>query len=415
MTCQIAGVHTYAATGNYLVRITVTDTLGQSRTVLASLSVVGEVIYVSSSGSDVSGCGSSGAPCRQIQYGLGQAEANAKTVVKATGGTYARFDVRSGISVEAGYSADYQTQGATSTVTASPVSGLYSAIMADNVNTATTVSGMTATGPTLGAGSSSTAQAVVVRNGSSNLTLSGLTVNGGQGPSASGLVVYGGSSVTVANSSIASGTTLGNGNSAYGVRAYGGSTVVMTGGTVTAANGVASPNSTGAKPATPPKACDGGYGANATGPSSPGNGGYACGSGNARSGAGGRGGQYSGGGQSGGSGAGSYGGGGNGGCGSLFGCGTDAGNGDSGGGGGGGNAGGPGIHNPVGPSDLWQLRAGGTGNVGDLGSGGGGGGGGKSAVGVRWWWRRWRRWRRSWPRWHHAGSVRWGIVRDLRQ
>ena len=90
------------------------------------------------------------------------------------------------------------------------------------------------------------------------------------------MLVYGGSSVAV-DSTIASGTTLGNGNSAYGVRVIGGSTVAVTGGDhrlqwcrlAELDRGEAGDAAQGR---------DGGNGANATGPSSPGNGGSRCGS-----------------------------------------------------------------------------------------------------------------------------------------
>ena len=196
--------------------------------------------------------------------------------VLVTSGSFARFDVRNGINVAGGYTSDFESQGQTTTVNASAVGSQYSALRADNISAPTTVSSITANGPSLSGASSSTAQAVIVQNHTANLTLTDLVINGGQGPSATGMLVQGASSATVTNSTISSGTTLGNGSSAYGLRVIGSSAAAVNGGSITASAGVASLNSTAAKPATPPKSCNGANGQNATGPSSPGSGGSGC-------------------------------------------------------------------------------------------------------------------------------------------
>lgn len=381
-SCNPSESHTYSATGTYFVTLVVNDSAGNSKTVLASVTVTSGVMYVSASaGSDVSGCGSSGSPCKEIEFGLNEAQANSKSLVLVAGGNYGRFDVRPGVSVEGGYSSDFQARTETSTVTASLFGGQYSAIRADNVNVATEISGFEVVGPTLSAGSSYSAQAVVVRNGTSGLTLTELDVDGGQGPHASGVVVEGGSTATINDSDISSGTPLGTtsgrGNSAYGVRVVGVSNVQISGGSIDAESGVDAASNNGSTPATPPAGDGGNNGGNASCPSCPGGGGSGFGSGTQRGGNGGRGGQYSGGGGSGQSGGGGAGGGG-GGCGSIFGCGGNAG---GGGGGWRGAAGGAGSGGSslAAPGDLWYPTSGGPGSNGGVGHGGGGGGGGKSA------------------------------------
>ena len=273
------------------MRITVIDTGGNTGRWSPPDRRQSEVHVRQLPGSDISGCGSSGAPCRQIQYALGEAEANAKTVVKATGGTTPDSTSAADLG-RGGLQRRLPDPGPTSTVSASSVGTLYSAIRADNVNAPTTISGFTAAGPTLPRGRGAAPRRSWSER-SSNLTLTGLTVNEGRvRPRAAWcarLVVR-----HRPNSTIDSGTTLGDGrdaNSAYGVRGRGIDSTV-NGGSITAGDGVASPNSTGAKPRRRPRRGDRRQPKPRTPPGPPGSRQQRLrvGFGDARSGAGGRGG-----------------------------------------------------------------------------------------------------------------------------
>ncbi|MCO5322846.1 MAG: PKD domain-containing protein [Microthrixaceae bacterium] len=193
--CTPTEVHTFTDSGSFIVRLEVADSLGNERTVLASVTVGSGVLYVKENGSPDAGCGSSGLPCAEIQQGLNEAQSQGKTTVLVTEGDYERFDVRSGIDIEGGYSADFQSQSGTTSVTASFAYGQYSAMRADNSSSAS-ISNLTFVGPSLAYNSSNSAQAVVVRNGTLD-SHSGVGIDGGEGPDATGLLVEGGSTVTL--------------------------------------------------------------------------------------------------------------------------------------------------------------------------------------------------------------------------
>lgn len=380
-SCTQGVSHTYAESGVNLIRVTVTDSLGNSRTVSATVGVGGEQLFVSTTrGTDNGTCGASGAPCKTIAYGIARASAEGRTLVKVAGGTYPRFAVAGGISVHGGFAEDFVTDGSATIVqtSAESVGGQHSAIAVNNVVTPTVVQRLTIQGSNSGG---APLTGVHVTNGSNSVVLRQLTISGGSGASPTGVLVEGASNVTIESPSISTGSTVGAGMSSYGLRVLTSSTATVNGGSIVSANAQAGANSSHGAPASGEAGCSGANGANATGPSSPGNGGSggACAHGGVRGGgAGGRGGSYSGSGSAGAAGGGGAGGG-NGGCGSVFGCGTDAGAGSTGGNGGGASAGAAGDSAAASLGALFENRHGGVGATGSPGGGGGGGGGGKSA------------------------------------
>lgn len=382
-SCSSTIAHTYTTTGQKVVTLAVTDTLGQTATRLVTVTVRSGYFYVSTSGTDTGACGPQSNPCASIATAITNALANNRSGIRVAKGTYARFNVANGISVTGGYSSDFTSQGApgdTTTVTPASGAGGFTGMSASSITSPTTVSSITVVAGTPADGSSPAG--IVVSGSTSALVLDRMVVTGGTGPHATGILVSGASTVTVQSSTIASGTATGNGTSAYGIRAIGSSTVNLIASTVTASKG-----SDGSNAGTvPPKAangCTGPNGGNAGGASAPGGGGTGCGPGFQKGGDGGTGGNYSGAGSGGGKGGGDGANGGNGGCGSYFGCGTNAGGGSGGNGKAGGAAGGGGTLTLTGiavsAADVFVPPTGGTGGPGSVGHGGGGGGGGKSA------------------------------------
>ncbi len=275
MTCTVTGVVNYSTAGSKVVRLTVTDAAGNTTTVIATVTVGGNVYYVSTAGSDSGACGPVSTPCATINRGITRARDDGLTTVQVATGTYARFDVISGISVQGGFSSDFQNPDAgTSTVTVSKVGSTYSGILANAVRSATTVSGFRVNGVSADAGAFH--QGVIVENGTTTLTLDDIVVTGGSGAAATGVLVQGASTVALTGSTVGSGTPVGVGQSAYGLRVIGSSTANVTGGTISAASGVAAVDAAAQKPTTPSVLCNGSNGGNASGPSSPGGGGGVC-------------------------------------------------------------------------------------------------------------------------------------------
>ena len=390
---RVAVPHVYTAPGVYLVTVTAKDNTGNvSKPKLASITVESDIVYVEGVApyKDNTACGSSLNPCRSINYAIGKAATEQKHRVQVVAGLYdEHIDVKTGVSVDGGWSSDFSARNGTTTVRA-PASGSAdnrTAMIADGITATTTISHLTFTGTALVVDSTIDARIVVVRNNTSNLTLSSIAVNGGIGPSATGVLVHENSSVVIKNSYIESPDALpsqysgGGGLSTYGLRAVDNSTVTVEGGRiagqpalgVSGSSNVMGPAGSG---------CSGNNGSNAGGPSSPGAGGTHCTNGPAYSfgGDGGRGGNYSGSGIDG-SNAASGASGGDGGCGSLtglFGC--EHADGGSGGGAGAGGTGGAGANDQPGTiGDVWIPTRGAVGANGAYGGGGGGGGGGRTA------------------------------------
>jgi prepilin-type N-terminal cleavage/methylation domain-containing protein len=400
-SCTQTPSKAYDVSGIKRMRVTVNDSLGNSATRVAIVSVGGDVVFVSASeGSDGPGCGTPDGPCRQISYGLTVAGLEGKTQLKVTEGSYNPFMVRGGVDVEGGLTPGFAPGGGTTTVLNAFANNRYYAILADNVSSATVIEGMTTDGPDLPDATLSswpspvptnqTAQSVVVLS-STNVTFRNMKINGvaGRGgPSSTGLLIDNSRSIRLENSTVDSGITRGASRSAYGVRILRTdntqplSSLTVIGGSINAQEGRAAAANTEVATNGSPGG-SGNDGGSAGGPTTPGGGGLgAVGPvGGIAGGNGGNGGNYSGGGGNGATGSSSGGSGGNGGCGSLFGCSPEAGNGGAGAVGAAGGRGGSGSGITFTSDVTWEQTVDIADRGGDGGNsrGGGGGGGGMTA------------------------------------
>ena len=164
-------------------------------------------------GADNGTCGTAAAPCATIQYGLNRAFRSGRTQVLVQDGSYAGFNLRSGITVTGGYNSSWVKGGNTGT---------------DVISTVTA---------------------------SVNGTIENMSITGTTGAHATGVEITAGSPLLKDNV-IKSGTPSGAGSSAYGVRVNGGSPTIQ-GGSVTAAAGVPGTNQSGT-PTAQNAGCTGG-------------------------------------------------------------------------------------------------------------------------------------------------------------
>ena len=149
--------------------------------------VVANQIYVSSaSGTDFGGCGPSWAPCQTISNGITRAVADGKTSVLVAGGSYPRFSVRAGVSVQGGFGQNFLRGASATGLTTSTVTASYDAgnggmvaVYASGITTSTTVSDLTVDGGLAPVGAAS--YGVMVLTSDSHLSLVRLAVLGGSG------------------------------------------------------------------------------------------------------------------------------------------------------------------------------------------------------------------------------------------
>src|SRR5690606_31847724 len=202
-SCTSSVSHAYLTTGQKSVTLTVTDTLGQVATRVATVTVRSGYFYVSTAGTDNAACGPQSNPCATISTAIINALANNRTGIRVARGTYPRFDVANGVSVTGGYSDDFSSQGAagdTTTITPSSSGGYFGGITAASITSPTTVSSLTVASGTAGGGSSPAG--IVVSGLTSSLVLDRVTVLGVTGPHPTGILVAGGSTVTVQSSTV---------------------------------------------------------------------------------------------------------------------------------------------------------------------------------------------------------------------
>jgi PKD repeat protein len=397
-------VHTYVNPGSFNASLTITSTTGGSESPRIRILVRTDpnpAYYVRIGGSSGTGCGPRLNPCASIATAQANAVANGVRLVRIAGGTYSTpIRLLSGIEMSGGWDREFNGQGTTpGQVTIINGTSTEPPVTIDGV-AGSRISGIRAQGAVRSAGD---AVGIVVTNSSRDVTIGQrgtirTFVSGGTGPNATGVLISGASQVTVEDTEVSSGDTVGVGSSAYGIRALGGSIVNVDLSTVIAGPGEPGlDRSSLLPPAVTASGCGGATGGNATGPSSPGNGGRGGQCQTAWGGNGGGGGDFNTSGRDGAAGGSIAeipgvwaalpgGAGGRGGCGSSTGCSREP------AGGGAGRSGAAGPAGPAGAVDTlglppfiglpaFQFMPGlaGAGQTGQDGSGGGGGGGGKSA------------------------------------
>lgn len=374
--CTVNLNHTYASLGLKTIRVSVTDSLGQTAYRDVTITVISETYYVSELGADTTTCGPLTKPCRQIEYGASRASSANRIKLYVAKGNYNRFSARSNLAIDGGWSNDFLTPlNGTSAVAGSGTGTTAYGILANNV-TGASISNFTVSTPV--ANSGDTTQGVMIGNGSAaSIALQSIVVSGGQGNQPSGILVQSASTVTLTNVSATAPTAVGPASSVYAMKVLGGSNVVVTNGSYTAGNGIDGVNATSTAPAAPGQSATGGGGSAAGG-----GGGGAGSNGYDRGGNGGNGCSYM---CNGGGGAtANPAGGGGGGGGGYSGCDAYSGNGagGAGNGGSGGASGGGGTAAPGGATGAnWVGNAGSLGGTGGPGYGGGGGGGGAGNCG----------------------------------
>lgn len=230
---------------NYRFIVADHNTVGEGfRSDPSSMSMVymNTVFVRSSNGVDNGSCGAISAPCKTINYALGRTGGmpNAN-VVLAGGMNYSRFSLTAGVTVIGGFAADFSsaTCVCVSTVTDGAFTGsgssARSAIDAYNLSAASVLKNLRVSRSAWGTGI--TTSGIDISNSPAGVLLDGVTLlAGGNGLDSTGIRSRN-SSVTVANSNVNSGDTVGSGSSAYGIRALSGSNVNLQGSTVIATAG----------------------------------------------------------------------------------------------------------------------------------------------------------------------------------
>lgn len=397
-------VHTYDTPGSFNASLTITSTTGGSESPRIRILVRTDpnpAFYVRIGGAIGSGCGPRANPCSSIQTAQDNALANGVRLIRIAGGTYnTPIRLASGIEMSGGWDRAFTGQGTTpGQVTIINGTSTEPPVTIEGV-TGSRISGIRAQGAVRSSGD---AVGIVVTRASRDVTIGQkgtirTFVSGGTGPNATGVLVNGESQVTIEDTEVSSGDTVGVGSSAYGIRALGRAIVNVDLSTVIAGPGEPGRDLSGELPPVAANGgCGGARGGNATGPSSPGNGGRGGQCQTAWGGNGGGGGDFNTSGRDGAAGGSIAerpgvwaalpgGAGGDGGCGSSTGCGREPRGGGAGWSGAAGPAGAAGAADVLGlsptiglPPFLFFPTVAGAGGAGQDGSGGGGGGGGKSA------------------------------------
>lgn len=158
-----------------------------------------DAVFVSAdSGTDQATCGPISDPCKTIGQGINRAPAMATDQVYVNGGNYPKFNVVNGIDVIGGYGANWQrglqaTGSSTVKVNASVDSSVGGpvGIVANGINTSTTIADLTVQGASASAGQNS--YGIHVTNSTSALEFNSVVVIGGTaGAGANGAAGSGG-------------------------------------------------------------------------------------------------------------------------------------------------------------------------------------------------------------------------------
>lgn len=144
-----------------------------------------QLFVAATGGVDTASCGTLAAPCATITGADLRATATGIQRLTVAGGSYARFAVSAGRTIRGGYGQNFLRGAAATGSTVTTVNASFDAavggpvaIVATNINAATTISDVTVSGATAAAGQAS--YGIVIRN-SSALTLARVTVNAGTG------------------------------------------------------------------------------------------------------------------------------------------------------------------------------------------------------------------------------------------
>ena len=154
--------------------------------------VVTTIAYVNANtGGDTSTCGTITEPCATIGQGQTRALSTSKTTVAVAGGAYPKFSVAGGLEVRGGFGQNFKRGVQASGNTVATVNGGFdaglgasAAIIADGINTPTTVRDLKAVGANE-SGNARASYGVVVLNSTSDLVMDTIAVQGGVGGSGS--------------------------------------------------------------------------------------------------------------------------------------------------------------------------------------------------------------------------------------
>jgi len=137
------------------------------------------IVHVTTTGTDVAGCGGEGTPCQSINYGIGEAISQGINDVRVSNGTYNEIlELQTGVNVWGGYDASW-TQVGTTTLNGAYSGSVfqYVAVLANGVTGGVILSDFTINAPDAINGKSSYGIHMI----SSDVVIQECTINGGAG------------------------------------------------------------------------------------------------------------------------------------------------------------------------------------------------------------------------------------------
>lgn len=162
------------------------------------------IVHVTTTGTDVVGCGGEGTPCQSINYGIGEAISQGISDVRVSNGTYNEVvELQTGVNVWGGYDVAWTQVGTTTLNGAYSASvSQYVAVIANGVIGGVIISDFTINAPNAFSGKSSYGIHII----SSDVVVQECTINGGNGANGS----------SGNNGAAGTGTAVNGGNGANG-------------------------------------------------------------------------------------------------------------------------------------------------------------------------------------------------------